>query len=155
MSGPLTNPYRTFAFTVEIDGIQVAGFRKVSGLSVEMEPEEYEEGGVNSYVHTLPGQYSHGNLVLEQGLSKSTKLWNWMKKLRAGELYAQDTDARKTVRVVLHAKSRSQERRGWQFRNAYPVKWEGPELTAGASGGSAVAIQRLELAHQGFTETSR
>lgn len=151
-----TDPYRKFAFAVEIDGIRVAGFRKVSGLSVQMQPEEYEEGGVNDFVHQLPGQYSHSNLVLEQGLSNSTKLWDWLQQLRTGQMYAQSSKrARKTVTVTLQPGFRAEQSRGWRFRNAYPVKWEGPDLSADASGGSAVAIQRLELAHQGFTKTSR
>lgn len=156
MSSPRANPYRKFAFTVEIDGLQVAGFRKASGLSVQMEPEEYQEGGVNDHVHTLPGQFSHDNLVLERGLSNSRKLWKWIEGLRTGSTYAKSgKKARKHVTVTLQSGHRSQESRGWRFRNAYPVTWEGPELSADASGSSAVAIQRLELAHQGFTTTSR
>lgn len=151
-----TNPYRNFAFTVEVDGLNVAGFQKVSGLSAEMQPEEYEEGGVNGYVHQLPGQYSHGNLVLERGLTRSQKLWEWVEQLRTGGAYASPQKrARKDVTVTLRAGFRAEGSKGWRFRKAYPVKWEGPELSADASGSSSVAVQRLELAHQGFTETSR
>lgn len=156
MSESRTNPYRNFAFTVEVDGLRVAGFRKVSGLSAQMQPEEYEEGGVNDFVHQLPGQYSHDNLVLERGLTRSRKLWKWIEQIRTGGIYAaSETQARKDVTVTLQAGYKAEETRGWRFRNAYPVKWEGPELSADASGTSAVAVQRLEFAHQGFTETSQ
>jgi phage tail-like protein len=40
-----------------------------------------------------------------------------------------------------------QETWRWSFQNAYPVKWVGPELKAD---GSAVAIETIELAHNGF-----
>lgn len=150
-----TGPYRNFAFTVEVGSIKVGGFQKVSGLGVQMQPEEYEEGGVNHFVHKLPGQYSHSNLVLEQGITTSMKLWNWIKELRNGKRYRSGKRARKTVTVRLHPGYRSDESKIWRFRNAYPVNWEGPDLSADASGSSAVAIQRLEFAHEGFTMTSR
>jgi phage tail-like protein len=35
----------------------------------------------------------------------------------------------------------------WHFRNAWPVKWEGPHLKAKAS---EVAIETLELVHEGL-----
>jgi phage tail-like protein len=156
MPDPKTNPYRKFAFTVEIDGMQVAGFRKASGLSVEMQPEEYREGGVNDYVHKLPGQYTHRNLVLERGLTESTKLWDWVEGVRTGEFYAASSKrARKDVTVTLRAGYNASASKAWQFRNAYPVTWEGPELAADAGGSSAVAVQRVEFAHEGFTRTSR
>ncbi len=155
MSDSRTDPYRNFAFTVEIDGLRVAGFSKVSGLSVQMQPEEYEEGGVNGFVHELPGQYSHSNLVLERGLTRSTKLWNWIEQIRTGTTHAASNKrARKDVTITLRAGYRAESTKGWRFRNAYPVKWEGPDLSADASGSSSVAVQRLEFAHQGFTTTS-
>lgn len=156
MADPKTDPYRKFAFTVEIDGLQVAGFRKVSGLSVDLQPEEYEEGGVNHHVHQLPGQVSYSNLVLEQGLTRSRKLWDWIQGVLSGTVYERGgTSARKNVTVTLRASSTAEANQAWRFESAYPVKWEGPELAADASGSSAIAIQRLELAHRGFERTSR
>jgi phage tail-like protein len=35
----------------------------------------------------------------------------------------------------------------WNFDNAYPVKWSGPALNAT---GDAVAVETLELAHEGM-----
>jgi len=39
---------------VEINGLVVGGFSEVSGLEVEIDVEEYREGGKNEYVHYLP-----------------------------------------------------------------------------------------------------
>ena len=50
-------PYLTFNFAVEIEGLLVGGFTEVSGLESEIEVEEYREGGVNGFVHKLPGQH--------------------------------------------------------------------------------------------------
>ena len=35
----------------------------------------------------------------------------------------------------------------WEFSDAFPVKWTGPELNASQS---AVAVETLELAHSGL-----
>ncbi|MFM6307903.1 MAG: phage tail protein, partial [Dolichospermum sp.] len=37
----------------------------------------------------------------------------------------------------------------WSFKNTYPVKWEGPTLNASSD---EIAIERLELVHQGITK---
>jgi phage tail-like protein len=42
-----------------------------------------------------------------------------------------------------------QERWRWNFLQAYPVKWIGPNLRATTS---EVAVETLELAHNGFVK---
>jgi len=48
------DPYASFRFRVEIDGITEAQFSDVTGLSLETDVEPYEEGGINDFVHQLP-----------------------------------------------------------------------------------------------------
>ena len=36
----------------------------------------------------------------------------------------------------------------WNFKDAYPVKWSGPELRGS---NTEVAVETLELAHRGLT----
>ena len=38
--------------------------------------------------------------------------------------------------------------RRWHFKNAWPVSWEGPSLSAS---GSELSIETLEIAHDGLT----
>jgi phage tail-like protein len=139
-----TDPYVGFRFLVEIDSLVVAGFSEVSGLETEMSPEEYEEGGVNRFTHKLPGRVSHPNLVLRRGLTDSRALWAWMQEtvLRVGD----GSVPRRNVRVMV-LDSTGAESRAWVFLNAYPVKWTGPELSAGDA---SVAIESLELVHEGL-----
>ncbi|WP_442939736.1 phage tail protein [Nostoc sp.] len=42
------------------------------------------------------------------------------------------------------------ERWRWNFSNAYPVKWAGPDLKADVN---TVALETLELAHNGLWKT--
>lgn len=141
-----TNPFRSFNFTVEADGIQVGGFERASGLNLQMETTEYREGGVEGYVHKLPGQFQHSNLVLRKGLTRETTLWEWIQEVKNGEM----DSARRHVHLKLHEAYKSDEMWGWEFRNAYPVQWEGPEFTGKRTGTAEVAVQVLELTHEGF-----
>ena len=75
---PPLQPFMTFNFAVEVEGLLVGGFTHVDGLSGDVEVEEYREGGVNGYVHKLPGRTSFGNLELRYGrdmLAKDHRLW--------------------------------------------------------------------------------
>jgi len=141
-TGERTDPYLGFRFHVELDGLIVAGFSEVSGLSVELETETYEEGGVNSFTHVLPTRLSYPNITLERGLTDSTELFMWMNEAKRG------APTRKNGRVLLRD-STGKEVRGWHFRDGYPVSWEGPEL--GADGGT-VAVERIEIAHNGLDD---
>lgn len=139
-TGERTDPYPNFRFHVELDGLLVGGFSDVQGLEVELETEEYEEGGVNHHTHTLPTRVTHPNLTLRRGMTDSSELWQWVSE----SLYG--TADRRNGRIVL-LDSTGQEVKGWEFLSGYPVRWEGPELSAEDS---AVAIESLEIAHEGF-----
>jgi phage tail-like protein len=48
---------------------------------------------------------------------------------------------------VLMFDSKGREMVRWNFHNAYPVKWVGPQFTAD---GRTAAIETLELTHDGI-----
>ena len=136
------DPYTSFNFLVEIEGIISAGFSDISGLQIETEVEEFREGGVNNYVHKLPKLTKYGNLTLKHGMTDQDKLWNWYKDVIRGKInrtnvtiFLQDI----TGKTLMH----------WEFSNAYPVKWTGPELKADSN---TVAFETLELAHNGLAQ---
>ncbi|WP_336364716.1 phage tail protein [Halalkalicoccus salilacus] len=139
-----TDPYLSYRFLVEVDSLVVAGFSEVSGLEVETTTEDYQEGGVNAYTHKLFKHVSYPNLVLRKGMSDSQTLWRWIRDATAMQPIAE----RKNIRVVL-LNSTGQESRGWEFREAYPVKWTGPEFQADQA---SVAIETVELVHRGFSQ---
>ncbi len=134
------NPYFNFRFLVEIQGFIVGGFSEVSGLQAETEVEMIEEGGVNDYVHKLPKRTKYPNLVLKRGLADSDVLWNWFKDVVNGKI------TRTSGAIILLDLEGNQKWR-WNFKEAYPVKWVGPELKADSN---LVAVETLELAHNGL-----
>lgn len=141
MSGQRKDPVPAFNFRVEIDGVFEAGFNEVTGLQAEIEVQEYREGGVNDFMHKFAGSVKFpSNLVLKNGITDSVKLWSWYQEVMRGQF------ARKSLDVVL-LDAAGDEKRRWKFKEAYPVKWNGPSLKATSS---EVALESLELAHEGF-----
>jgi phage tail-like protein len=57
---------------------------------------------------------------------------------------------RRNVSIIL-LNSAGQDQRRWEFQDAYPVRWSGPDLRAGSA---EVAIETLELAHRGLMAPS-
>ena len=138
------DPYITCYFKVEIKGIQEAFFRECSGLEGEIEVLSYEEGGVNDHPHKLPGRAKSPNVVLKRGMTDSNDLWQWFSDVTKG--VTKGKIERRTVEIVL-CDAKGSEVRRWTFYGAYPIKWTGPSLN---STENAVAIETLELAHEGM-----
>jgi phage tail-like protein len=143
--GDRSDPYLGFNFLVEIEGLVVGGFSEVSGLQVEIEVHDYREGGLNEYIHKLAGPTRYpSNLVLKHGLTDVEALWNWHQEVTQG------TVKRKNGSIVL-LNSSGEEKWRWNFVQAYPVKWVGPDLRGGTA---EVAVETVELVHRGLAKAS-
>src|SRR5207247_1015573 len=127
-------------FAVEIEGVVAGGFTEVTGLQSEIEVQEYREGGVNGFMHRRAGPAKYPNLILKHGITDARALWNWYRDVMQGKV------ERKNVSVLLMDRA-GEEKFRWNFEQAYPVKWSGPDLRASAS---EVAAETLELAHRGL-----
>lgn len=143
--GKRKDPYLAFRFLVEITGMVVGGFTEVSGLQVETEVEDYREGGLNTYVHKLAGPSRYPtNLILKRGLTDIDGLWKWHQEMVQGVIN------RKKVSILL-CDSAKKEKWRWDFNDAFPVKWIGPELRAGSTD---VAVETIEFVHKGMIKPS-
>jgi phage tail-like protein len=138
-TGQRVDPYGNFNFRVELDGITRAAFSEVSGLDSTIDVTEYREGGENTTPRKLPGMTKHSNIVLKWGLVDDPELYDWHRAAVTG-----DVQRRNGSIIVLDRAG--QERIRWNFVNAWPVKWDPPDLNATAN---EVAIETLELAHEG------
>jgi phage tail-like protein len=134
------NVYSTYRFWVEIDGLNEAAFSECSGLQVETEIFEWEEGGLNSYKHRFPGRTKFVNLVLKRGIA-TNNLWEWYDSVVQGK-----NMKRRNLSVVLYGYAGIAEVR-WTVSDALPIKWVGPTLKTGAS---ETAVETLELLHHGL-----
>jgi phage tail-like protein len=125
----------TFRFVVEIDGVRHGAFTECSLPTVEWEVEEIKEGGLNSFVHQLPGRRKGARLTLKNGVGTSELLQWYLDTM-------DESFDRRAVTVTL-LDVRRETVMTWSMLDAFPVKWAGPQLKADENG---VAIQTLEFA---------
>ena len=141
MVGVRADPYMAYNFVVEIEGLITGGFTEVTGLESEIELESYQEGGVNGYIHQFPRRTRYPNLVLSHGLTDIDTLWHWYQAATAGKIQLKNG-------TIMLLNQQRLPMMWWNLKNAYPVKWVGPQFNA--SNATAVAVERLELIHQGI-----
>ena len=135
------NPYANFNFVVEIDGVESGSFSEVELPEGEIEVIEYREGADRvSSARKLPGRVKYANVVLKRGIAGRTELFEWWKSVRDGVV------DRRNVAIVLLDEARSPVQR-WRLRDAWPTKLSYSRLDGL---GNEVAIETLELAHEGF-----
>ncbi len=141
--GIRNDPYVRFNFLVEIEGLLVGGFTEVTGLQIETEVQDYREGGLNEYIHKLAGPTRYpSNLILKHGLTDIETLWSWHQDVTQG------TIKRRNGTIYL-LDNRRLPAMWWDFMEAYPVKWTGPELRADSN---TVAVETVELVHKGISK---
>lgn len=142
MAKPIPDGTPSCRFYVQIEGVAQAVFTELSGLSIEMTVEDVEEGGHNDFVHRLPGRGKVSNLTLKRGLTTSNDFLKWMTGNVTGTKF-------KTAHVsVILFNPDGTEGMRWNFNNAYPVKWSGPQFKADDT---AIAIESVEFAHEGLS----
>ena len=137
-TGERVDPFLNFSFRVEIDGLQVAAFHECSGLESSIDIIEHREGG--GPIRKLPGNSKFANIVLKRGVTNNHELYDLHLQALDGQI------ERKSGSIILMDRA-DQEVARWHFDQAWPSKWTGPSLTAE---GNDVAIETLELAHEGI-----
>jgi phage tail-like protein len=140
------DPYRGYNFKLEIEGVFSGGFRECTGLDTTSDPIDYREGDEKVYTaRKLAGLVKYANIVLKRGITDDgKKLLEWRKKIIDGK----EKDNRKNVTIHLCDET-GEQKITWNIVNAWPTKWTGMSLNATAN---EVAIETLEIVHEGFTE---
>lgn len=138
-------PYRNFRYRVEIDGLDAGGFSEVSGFDMTFDVAEYRQGDDTMITpHKLPGLVKYGNITLKWGTSDNMVLYNWLQDIHAG------TIEQRTLTITLLTEDGSPGA-SWRVINAWPVKYTAPDFNATAS---EVAMESIEMAHEGLTRAS-
>lgn len=120
--------------------VALGGFSECTGIEMSMQPEDFREGGKNDAVLKFPTRVTWGNLTLRRGVGAGSALWDWHYGFVTGKGKRRDG----TIILLndLHVPTSI-----WYFRRGLPVKYTGPSLNATQS---AVAIEALEIAHEGL-----
>lgn len=132
-----------FHFKVEFDLPGIADtdfrFRDVSGISMEVEEETYNEGGENRFIHKFPVRARYPDLVLKRGLLTDSVIRKWCEEA----IY--NLDIQPTSVWVTLLNEEHEPLQSYTFINAWPKKWNISDLNAESS---EVVIESLELAYQ-------
>ena len=135
------DPYRSFNFLVEIDGITQAGFQECSGLDSQTASIDFRLGDDPMHVRKLTGLNTFSAISLKRGVTDSDELWKWRQTVVDGK-----TERRNGSIVLLDEKGAEKLR--WNFSNAWPSKWTGPSFN---STGNSIAVESLEIMHEEIT----
>ncbi|MEO6683653.1 MAG: phage tail protein [Ginsengibacter sp.] len=137
-----TYPLPVFHFKVSWNG-QDIGFSDVSGLSQEIAPIEYRDGLMSAMTAPLkrPGLIKVNNLSLKRGITeKNNEFYTWFNNGGSPNVERRDI-------LISLLNDEGEPVMVWSVLQAWPVKCEGPGLKAT---GTEVAIETLELAHEGI-----
>ncbi|MFT3826059.1 MAG: phage tail protein [Chitinophagaceae bacterium] len=126
-----------------------AQFQEVSGIGVETDVMEYQEGGINDYSWKLPKAPRHDKLVLRKGLlSKKSDFRTWCKNNLVNNNMSNAIEPQQLWVTLLNPTG--QPAMQWMFYNAYPVKWS---LSSFDSMKNDILVESIELVYTYFTET--
>ena len=133
-------PGLALSFLVTIDSEKLGLWTKCEGLVVEWELHEYKEGGLNEFVHRLPGRTKYSNIKLTRTLNPlSAQVAAWISRAK-GPAAGHTAEIRVLVTEGATVAS-------WNVVDVFPVRWSGPNLDVN---GLEVSIETLEIAIYGF-----
>jgi len=134
-------PLPVFHFTVDWGGTRT-GFSEVSGLTIESEVIEYREGVSPEFTKIkMPGMRKYNNISLKRGvIPADNEFFGWLNSTKM------NVPERRDLTITLQNENHEPVM-VWKVKNAWPIKVDGPGLKAD---GNEVAVETLELAHEGL-----
>jgi len=139
-------PLPKFHFQVDWAGASLA-FTEVSGLDVETEVIEYRDGASKEYHKIkMPGMQKFSNITLKRGTFRGDKdFQTWFNTISLNKVERRD--------VTISLLNESHEPMVvWKAKQAWPIKIQNTDLKAD---GNEVAIESMELVHEGLTTEYR
>jgi phage tail-like protein len=135
-------PLPKFYFQVKWDSTLMS-FQEVSGLDIEAQPIEFRHGDSSEFsVIKMPGIKKTGNVTLKKGVFKAdNKFWDWFNQIKMNRIKRVPV----TISLLDEAGSVTMT---WILTNAWPTKITGTDLK---SDGNEVAVETIEIAHEGLT----
>jgi phage tail-like protein len=120
----------SYHFAVEIDGVEIAQFAEVSGITSEMDVIEYSEVTLDgkSLIRKVPGKKKPPTITLKRAKNVSTSLWDWHYQAKQGKI----GDARRNGSIILFDYTNGEVAR-YNFLNAWPSKITMGTLKAGSN----------------------
>lgn len=138
-------PLAKFHFRVEWGGERL-GFTEVTGLDMQVEAIEYREGSSPEYSKIkMPGLHKFSNITLKRGsVAGDSDFYKWVNTINLHQVERRDV-------IISLLNETHTPVLSWKAKNTFPVKIQASDLKAD---GNEVAIETLELAHEGLALVS-
>ena len=137
-----TYPIPKFHFRVEWGGTNI-GFSEVSVLNIENKVIEYRDGVSPEYSKIkMPGMREYSNITMKRGVFKGdNEFFKWLNTISLNTVERRDL----TISLL---NEKHEPVVVWKVHNAFPIKVQSTDLKAD---GSEVAVEQIDLAHEGLT----
>ena len=128
MADEANTPLVAYAFGLEMEGVQVAEFKSISGLETTVEVTELRQAGADGkiVVNKIPGQVKYGDVTFSRGFTKDSSLYDWYKEIVDG------TITTKLGSVVIYDLAGTETAR-WNLEACWPSVLKINGLEAGQS----------------------
>jgi phage tail-like protein len=135
-------PIPKFHFQVDWGGTKI-GFTEVSGLQVTTEKMEYRDGAWPEYIKLqIPGMQTQSPITMKRGIfAGDNEFYDWWNTVALNTIERRDV----TISLLNEAHEPVVV---WKVKNAWPTKVTSTDLN---STGNEVAVETLELTHEGLT----
>lgn len=140
-------PIPKFRFLAEIDSISLR-FTEISGLDKETEVIEYREGNdASKYKRNILGLSKANRITMKRGVMNDDSI-NQFYAWWSLTINQQPTEAAQRDVIIKLMDEQGQAIITWKAAKAMAVKMQSTDLK---SDGNEVAIESLELVHEGLT----
>jgi len=134
-----TDALAGYHFAIEIDGVTIAQFQEVGGITSELDVIELKQNTSDGkfVIHKLPGNRKPPTITLKRGTDSSMDIWQWHQQIYEGNV----SSARKNGSIVLYDYGGNEVGR-YNFVNAWPSKVSAGSLKAG---GNEVLMEEMTM----------
>jgi phage tail-like protein len=139
----LEYPLPRFHYQVDWGGVKIS-FTEVTGMDQQVEVIEYRHSDSKDFSKIkMPGMRKFSNITLKRGKFEGDFDYNnWLDSI------ANDRTGQRRDVVVRLMNEKHEPVAVWKAARCFPVKVTAPDLKSDAN---EVAIESLEIAHEGFT----
>jgi phage tail-like protein len=131
-------------FAVDMGELKNMYFTACDGLGAKYEVETYAEGGNAGYTHQLPVRLTYTNVRLTRPVDRdSGRIAAWFGAVQR--------ELTRVVGAITVYDGNGDPVATWNLVGVWPIRYTGPQLRADGTG---VAVETVELAHEGFTVTA-
>lgn len=140
---PLSDPFRSQTFYLELGGVFNGPLLKIMGLTYEREVKTVQQAtaGGKIIINQLPGKYMPATITIHKAITSHKGFWDWRKKVLDGEDIAK---IRVNGTISVHSKAITGAVLKWNLVNAWPSRIKGPVLDIQAD----AAHEEIEICYE-------